>query len=196
MTVCVRYILFFFFLLSVGRSCARLAGTALTKPIITRVDMQIVCIAEGTYKPGLNEIGDIVARHEDDVLLSGSGYASMEIIKVSSMTVSEYDTIAKAKIPEISRVYRLDARQNTWTLSNPEEKQVWRNADEKWCDLVSMPKYALNINLTAQDKEDLANTGVSKEIKSMILAKMQEKIHLDSKNLIEVADLNAEPSIL
>ena len=50
---------------------------------------QIVKIAEGTYLPDVNEIGDIVSIHDDDVNLSGPGYALFDIDVVEGMTAAE-----------------------------------------------------------------------------------------------------------
>ena len=154
--------------------------------------MQIVCIGIGAYISGLNEIGDIAAYHEDNVGLTGKGYAGFDIIKVASIVKSEYEAIVLTKKPDLSRAFCTDAKQNTWTRTRPEEKEVWKNVSGKWCDLIARPHYAMTLDITAQDKLDLANSGVLKSAKLAILTtQIKEKISLNAENLIEVNDLNA-----
>jgi hypothetical protein len=49
----------------------------------------MVCIAEATHRPGINEIGDVVSVHEDDVDLSGIGYLTFNVIYIENMTAAE-----------------------------------------------------------------------------------------------------------
>ena len=51
--------------------------------------IQIVCIAEGTYRENINELGDIVSMHEENVDLIGNAYSTFEIIEVD-MTMEEF----------------------------------------------------------------------------------------------------------
>jgi len=49
---------------------------------------KIVKIAEGTYRPGSNNIGDVVAIHDDNVEL-GSAYDTFEIVNIEGVTAEE-----------------------------------------------------------------------------------------------------------
>ncbi len=150
---------------------------------------QIVSIDTGTLRTGINEIGDIVAIHEDDAELSGSGYSNLKVTKISGITLSELNIAISTKIPKQNRAFR--ATVITWTLTLPEEKGVWRDIDGKWRFLEKPPKYALTIeDLSAQDITDLSSGAKTKTQKLMILDKVKEKISLDSLNQIEAADLN------
>lgn len=51
--------------------------------------IQIVCIAEGTHRENINEIGDIVSMHESDVDLTGIAYSTFEVIEID-MTMEEF----------------------------------------------------------------------------------------------------------
>ena len=50
---------------------------------------QLVLISAGTYRENLNEIGDIVSIHDDDVLLSGPGYDSFEVLQITGLQAEE-----------------------------------------------------------------------------------------------------------
>lgn len=58
---------------------------------------QMVCIDMGTKRAN-NEIGDIVAVHEDDVDLSGGGYSSFNIVQVEGMSKAKLE---QGLVPEI-----------------------------------------------------------------------------------------------
>lgn len=60
---------------------------------------QIVCIADGTYREGLNEIGDIVSIHEDDVNLSGKAYSTFKVLTVTDLEAEEIK-LTLSEIPE------------------------------------------------------------------------------------------------
>lgn len=150
---------------------------------------QIVSIDTGT-KRNNNEIGDIVAVHEDDVDLGGGGYSTFKIIQVKGITLSELSIAINLKIPKQQPVYRMPVA-DTWSPTPPEEKTVWKDTNGKWQFLEKQPKYALTIkDMTAQDITDLDSGVKTRTEKLIILDKVQEKISLDSVNLIEATDLN------
>lgn len=149
---------------------------------------QIVLIAEGTLNIEVNAIDDIVEIHEDDVALTGLGYASYKVVKVEGKTGAEIKTILNAKQPEQKRATKL-ASADKWCFM--EEKEVWKNDKDKWCDLIASPKYAYSFkDVTEADRTSLASKEIAVSVKNTILNKTVEKIHLDAKNNIEVADLN------
>ena len=84
---------------------------------------QIVLIDTGTYREGLNSIGDIVSIHEDDVLL-GPSYAGFQILAVPG-TAQEVAALINSKIPETKHVFRSKVAAGEWTDKPPEEKEVW-----------------------------------------------------------------------
>ena len=52
--------------------------------------IQVVCIAKGTQRENVNEVGDIVSIHEADVDLTGKAYSTFEIIQVGMNTKLVY----------------------------------------------------------------------------------------------------------
>ena len=133
---------------------------------------------------------DVFEIQDDDVELTGPGYANCYIVHAEGKTAKEVNTILNAKQPEVRTAQRLPVADK-WTFL--EEKPVWKNSDGKWCDLIVRPKYSITFkDLTEQDKTSLADKETSLLVKEGILDKASEKIHLDAKNNVEVADLNAE----
>ena len=149
---------------------------------------QIVCIDTGTLNTKVNAIDDVVAVHEDDVdLTGGTGYDGYKIVKVEGKTGTEVSQIFNAKHPEQNRAVKVTS--DKWCFM--EEKEVWKNDKGKWCDLISRPKYAITLkDITTADRVKLADKIVAVSEKDTLLNKAFEKIHLDSKNNVEVADLN------
>ena len=60
---------------------------------------QIVCIAKGTYREGINELGDIVSIHNDDVDLSGNAYSTFEVLQITDLEAEEIQATLQ-EIPE------------------------------------------------------------------------------------------------
>ena len=149
---------------------------------------KIVCIDTGTAKTGICEVGDVVSIHDDNVELAGPGYTNAKVISVSGVTALEVRKILNAKIPEVKTARRLPVA-GKWCFM--EDKQVWKDASGKWCDLINRPKYALSLkNLAEDDITVLADKSADISTKQGLLDKALEKIHLDSKNTTEVSDLN------
>ena len=53
---------------------------------------KLVLIAEGTQK-GLNTIGDLVSIHDDNVELSGAGYANFRVVNLPGITAETVETL-------------------------------------------------------------------------------------------------------
>ncbi len=150
---------------------------------------QIVCIDTDTYRAGINNIDDIVHLAEDSVYLGGGGYSGFKIIVAKGLSVVELDMIINLKIPKQSMAFKMLV--TTWSLTVPQERRVWKDVNGKWQFLDEPPKYSSTVkNLTAQDRIDLGGDIKTKAEKLMILDKVQEKISLDSRNLVEATDLN------
>jgi hypothetical protein len=150
---------------------------------------KIVCIDTGTVRTGC-EIGDIVAVHDDDVLLDGSGYSGFKIYDFPGLKAADVRSKMAAKLPETSKAYKASSIE--WSLFTPEEKEVWKDDAGNWCDLASRPKYGLTLfAITEAQKTSLADSK-SDEINRLLTldSALTEKIHLDSSNLIAIAALN------
>ena len=154
---------------------------------------KIVCIAEGTVRPGICEIGDIVSIHDDDVELTGGGYDSFTIIAMPGLTaVQVRESLAKLQ-PEGGTAFKAEAVAGEWSLDRPEEKEVWKDpADAKWKFLEAPPKYSMTLaDVTEEAKASLADAGVSAAARLLTIeSQAKEKISLDAKNMVEVTDLN------
>jgi hypothetical protein len=146
---------------------------------------QVVLIDIGTLNTEVNAIGDIVEIHEDDVDLTA--YHSYKVLKVEDKTGVEIKAIINAKNPEQKRAVKVIS--DKWCFM--EEKEVWKNDKDKWCDLIERPHYAFSFkDVTEADRTSLADKATAVSVKNAILDKTVEKIHLDTKNNVEVADLN------
>lgn len=131
---------------------------------------QIVTITEQSQRRDIQYPGDILEVQNDDVLLSGRGYATFNIIKVAGMTAQEVKDELNKLIPK--------------TITE-DDKTYWHDG-ENWRELITRPKYSLTAqNLQASDILMLASPTVDKEIKCVLLFNTcEEKIHLYDENLI------------
>lgn len=75
---------------------------------------QIVCIEQGTYRASLNNLGDIVAIHEDDVLLTGNGYANFDVIKIKG-TAKDVRVELTKKLPDTSLLSEQEIKDRVTT---------------------------------------------------------------------------------
>lgn len=154
---------------------------------------QIVMIAEGTVRPGLAAIGDVVSIHDDDVELSGVGYEPFKIIQVKGMTAKEVQDKIRSLMPEQTRVFKTGAEANKWGFDRPEEKQVWKDG-ETWRDLAILPKYQINLaSINDTDIADLQDEMGSVSSKAIIL-ELKAIINLKEieENKVAVDDLNVK----
>lgn len=81
---------------------------------------QIVCIDTGTYHNGINNIGDIVAIHEDDVNLS-SAYSTFKVIQIVGIT--KLEVLEKLPISTVNKISKYSCqiiltKQETDALSS------------------------------------------------------------------------------
>ena len=148
---------------------------------------QVICIDTGTLNTKVNAIDDIVAILEDDVGTNNAEYSGYKVLKVEDKTAVEIKAILNIKQPEQNRAVKVTA--DKWCFM--EEKEVWKNDNGKWCDLIARPKYAFSVrDVTEIERTSLADKETVVADKNIIVGKIVEKIHLDSKNNVEVADLN------
>ena len=133
---------------------------------------QIVTITEQSQRKDIQYPGDILEIQNDDVLLTGRGYATFNIIKVEGMTAQEVKDELNKLLPEID--------------SDPETGKEYWNQDGTWREIVIKPKYSHTAqNLLESDILALASPIVDKEIKQMLLFNTcEEKIHLFDANLV------------
>ena len=129
---------------------------------------QIVCIDTGTLR-SVCEVNDIVAIHDDDVELTGSGYANFKVVKVMGKTGADIRALVSSKIPEMRE-------EENGTSS-------WKNASNKWHRIVNNPKYAITAkDFTNNDILKLGKLTTPVNEIEVILDKMLEKMHLNPLN--------------
>lgn len=149
---------------------------------------QIVLIDQGTFKKELNEVGDIVSRHDDKTKL-GSAYSTFKIVRIDGISIKEFENKINAFIPEQKRVFKTTSTK--WSFDIPKEKEAWKDKAGKWKFIEKRPKYSLRLDFTQIDIDKLKDSGIIKEEKLQIINDCtKEKISLDSKNNVEIMDLN------
>lgn len=119
---------------------------------------QIVCIDTGTLRDGINRIGDVVAIHDDDVLL-GPSYSGFKILSVPG-TAQEVEALMRAKLPEVKPVFRSQAGAGEWTDERPEEKEAWNDAGT-WREVTERPKYQANLAITKELEGAVSDTAMT-----------------------------------
>jgi hypothetical protein len=152
---------------------------------------QIVVIAAGTYREGLNNIGDVVSIHDDNVALTGSGYDAFKIIQVDGVTAEELQKKFGALQPEQATAFRTGQNAGIWGLTRPEEKHVW-NDNGVWKELATMPKYGVNLaSVDAKATADLVDAEKTALTKTATLESLAVvNLKTIEANQVEVADLN------
>ena len=122
---------------------------------------QLVCINKDSYREGINKIGDIVAIHDDNVELTGSGYSGLDIIKVEGMTAKEVgEKLVRAE---------------------HQTKEYW-TVGEDWYEIKEQPKYSFCIDvLTSDDLIGLESKELTVD-NTAILAKLKDNVSLETKN--------------
>lgn len=126
---------------------------------------QIVCIEKETYNKEINNIGDVVAIHDDDVELTGGGYDGFKIIKVEGMTAKQVqDKLNKNRVE----------------TKEEKEKRYWLK-DKDWYEIKKSPKYSFCIDvLTKTDLTSLTNKESTD--KDTVFSKLKDKISLETTN--------------
>lgn len=132
--------------------------------------MQIVCIGLETQRDGICSIWDIIEQHEDDVDLTGQGYALFEVLKVANLTKSEVEAIINLSKPEM----QVDGEGN----------EFWYDSDSgNWYQVLITPKYQLTVrNFTQQDIVTLSDELIPMETKIPIIRKILHNVTLYQEN--------------
>jgi len=156
---------------------------------------RLVLIAEGTVRED-TQVGDIVSVHDDDVVLSGAGYENFTILDVPGISAKEVSELMVSIAPKVSMAFRLNTTPaGTWTLEQPEEKEVWQNpSDAKWYFVEEPPKFRVTVKQASLDPstiDTLSNPKVSPKDKLQTLQGLIAHTYgRNSANLTEAKDLN------
>jgi len=141
-----------------------------------------------TANTSLKTVGDIVGIFEDTHKFSEHELLTFNVVKIEGTREEVVAKLNAIHVP-MDRAYK--AVDGSWSRTRPEEKEVWKDADGKWYFLEAQPKYKWSTALlTEQEKTTLENeaTGLARDaaFKNMIV----NPGTWDSKNKVEVTDLN------
>ena len=109
---------------------------------------QMVLIDTGTLNILINDLGDVVAAHEDDVELTGMGYEPFRVVSITNVTVSQLLDIYSSLIPEIRMAYKPLAPPGKWTFTVIEppyldEMKMVYKVEDKFEDLIKPHRLGL-----------------------------------------------------
>ena len=156
---------------------------------------QIVLIDTGT-KREVNNIGDIVSVHDDDVAL-GDSYQCFKIVKVPG-TAKDAVALINSQIPEVKMVFKSSANAGEWTDAwpeadaQPEEKEVW-NDNGTWRELAKPPKYQANLAITEELTNSLTDKALTDSSKlSLVKASVSSNLKVMTENQAEIKIVSAE----
>lgn len=167
---------------------------------------QIVMIDTGTVRPDKAFVGDIVSIHEDNVELSGPGYASFKVLKIPKLSAEEVKIAISKCLPEIKVLYKSVVNAGDWTDVKPERAYAWSDGVTTK-QIENMPKYAVTLkDLGISQISDLASHEVAKADKTITLESMaaaslkvrtdinQKEIVITKPVLTPPEDIKGEPS--
>jgi len=119
----------------------------------------LILIDEGTYRPGSNNIGDVVSVYENDAPPSGVGYTNFKCVEVPNMTGAEARAAIGARMPEIKRAFKAKTPADEWGFDPPDEAEFW-NDNGSWKQIVDHPKYQINIPDPESKESNILDTAI------------------------------------
>jgi len=136
------------------------------------------------------EVDDVIGFFEDSHKFSEDEKFIFTIQQVKGYTREVIVEFARNKQPERKRIYKSKIA-NVWTLEKPKREIAWKYIDGKWYMLIEEPKYMFTIkNMTEQEKVTIADEKATTLEKLNALAHLECKIDMNSKNLVEIPELN------
>lgn len=97
---------------------------------------RLTLITAKQYKPGINEIGDIISIHDDAKRLDSAKYQDFTIVELDL----EKENL-QLFIPQTKRYFK--SKTLDWTEEPPVEIQCWQDKDGSMKRIVNDPKYKL-----------------------------------------------------
>jgi hypothetical protein len=143
--------------------------------------MQVVYITEDSHILGINNIGDIVSWHEDDVKL-GPAYSAFGILKIGEVTVADFIGKLQSKIPIVKEVIKLPeaAPKDGWVfVDEAEVAKVYQDGND-WKRLDELPTYLAKLNIRDISKITDASGKAGKL--SALEGALESTVKLSSKN--------------
>ena len=157
----------------------------------------LVLIAEGTYKPGLNNIGDVVSVHDDGRVGGGVGYEGFTVVNVPGTAKEVLDRL-NAEVPEQKRCFRTKTDAGVWGDEPPEEAYFWLDGTE-WKKIEVRPKYQLNLLVdetldSALKDKALTDTSKLALVGSAVKANVKELVENQTVTTIVLKEAEATKS--
>ena len=160
---------------------------------------QLVLIDTGTLRikdrVAINAIGDLVSVHDDDVSLTGPGYASFKVVKVPG-TAEEVRQRLDATLPETKYAFKSSAPAGEFGFERPEEIEVW-NDNGTWRKIETRPKYQINVTVDKELEGQLVDEVLTAESKiALLAAKATPNITTKTENQVEIPELSKVAKIV
>lgn len=156
---------------------------------------QLVLIDTGTVREGISFVGDLVSIHDDDVALTGPGYASFKVVKVPG-TAEEVRQRLDANLPETKQAFKSSTPAGEFGFERPEEIEVW-NDNGTWRKIETRPKYQINVTVDKELEGQLKDEVLTAESKVALLAtKATPNITTKTENQVEIPELSKVAEIV
>lgn len=160
---------------------------------------QLVLIDTGTLrvKDGvtINAIGDLVSIHDDNVALTGPGYANFKVVKVPGKAEDVRQRL-DANLPEIKMAFKTSTPAGEFGFERPEEIEVW-NDNGTWRKIEVRPKYQINVTVDKELEGQLVDEVLTAESKvSLLAAKAVPNVTTKTENLVEIKELSVVKEVL
>lgn len=141
----------------------------------------LILIDEGTYKEGINNIGDVVEIYNNPALPSGVGYENFKCVEIPYMTAEQVRDVFTNKMPEMKRAWKSKAKADEWGFDQPEEAEFWKDGDD-WKQIVDSPKYQINVSDVKTIESSLTAAKDLTERTSAILDNITANVATDTDN--------------
>jgi len=115
----------------------------------------LLMINADSYRPGINEIGDVVNIRDDNHVYDPNELERFDELKITNVTQKELIDALRSYNPERAAYRMPTTLRNRWSLDEPEHKYVWYKASEsKWYFREVKPKYRFSLkNISTEQKQ-------------------------------------------
>ena len=161
----------------------------------------LLSISDKTYRPGTNNIGDIVGVFPGDWEFTESERQVFNIVPVN-FSKEEMEQTMWSLAPAEKEIYQVDGEFiETEPLGklNVETIKVWQDTDGQWKEIKDSPKYKFSLkDLTADEIDDLNSLFVSvkTEAANKIAAVITTKLENKEKTIKIIKDKTLPDEIL